>query len=122
VSCASSSGQDNDAAVAVLGSFYKEYILETSKMPLDMPAIEALKAKHCSASLLAKLKTEELDADPFLNVQDVDAQWAESLEVKPADGGEKKYSVCWQLGNDGQHCVVVQMKQEDGGWKLNQVQ
>lgn len=114
--CTSGTGGD---AQASLQEFYQEYIRESSKMPLDGGKIAALKQKHCTAKLLQSLENAELDADPFLNTQDVDAAWADALQISPK--AEGKYQVCFQVGAGAQHCVSATMKEESGGWKIDEV-
>jgi hypothetical protein len=116
-----STGTDTKAMDS-LKEFYQNYIRESSKVPEDFAKIEALKAKHCTAKFLAKLADTELEADPFLNAQDVEEVWADNLVVTDATGKDE-YSVCYTASFDNKkYCVKVSMVDEGGTWKINNVQ
>lgn len=109
-------------ATDAIKDFYGAYIRENSKEPGDMKAVESIKKKHCTSSLLQKLSGEELDADPFLDAQDVDANWVNTMEVLPEGSAENVYGVCFLLTpGESKHCVRVAMKQEGGEWKIDDV-
>lgn len=114
------SGADTDKATAAIKEFYAAYIAEMSKMPPNQGQVEALKQKHCTAHFLNVLKDAELEEDPFLNAQDVDETWAETLEVTAK--ADDLYSVCYVMGFDNsKHCVEVAAVDADGQWKIDNV-
>ena len=95
--------------------FYQSYIRESSK-------IESLKAKHCTAKFLVQIADAELDADPFLNAQDVEEKWAENLEITPESAAKDQYKVCYTASFDNsKHCVKVTMVDEGGSWKIDNI-
>lgn len=118
---ASCTGGPNTAAADSLKSFYKSYIAESNKVPEDQAAIGALKSKHCTAKYLGQLAGEELEADPFLNAQDVDPSWAETLEVTPDDVVKDQFAVCFPLADKSKHCVEVTMVEDGGSWKIDNI-
>jgi hypothetical protein len=67
--------------ISTLNEFYLSYIKELSSDFPDMDRLMVLKKKFCSSRLLNKLENQDLDYDPFLNSQDADQKWAESIEI-----------------------------------------
>jgi hypothetical protein len=116
------SPSNDTQAMDSLKGFYQSYIKESSKVPSDNAKLESLKAKHCTKQYLDKLADEELDADPFLNAQDVEEQWAENLEITADASNKNQFSVCYTVSFDNsKHCVAVSMVEEDGSWKIDNV-
>lgn len=105
-----------------LREFYQSYIKESSKLPGDDQQISALKKKHCTARFLGELDKAELEADPFLNAQDVEEQWASNLEINPEAGSKDKFQVCYTASFDNaKHCVEVSMVKEGENWMIDNV-
>lgn len=105
-----------------LRGFYQGYIQESSKFPVDDARIAALKEKHCTSRLLETLGDAELEADPFLNAQDVDARWALNLEVTLDHSVTNLHQVCFtSLPGSSKHCVKVLMVAEGESWKIDRV-
>ncbi|MBL0019574.1 MAG: DUF3828 domain-containing protein [Bacteroidetes bacterium] len=118
---ACSSGTDAQSMDS-LKVFYQSYIRESSKVPEDHAKIESLKAKHCTAKFLVQIADAELDADPFLNAQDVEEKWAENLEITPESAAKDQYKVCYTASFDNsKHCVKVTMVDEGGSWKIDNI-
>jgi hypothetical protein len=116
-----SPGSDTQAMDS-LKVFYRSYILETSKVPEDAAKVASLKTQHCTSRFLGVLANAELEADPFLNVQDVDEQWADHLEIAPDAAAKDQFSVCYAVAFDNsKHCVKVAMVDEGGSWKIDNV-
>lgn len=118
-SCAA--GNDSKAMDS-LKAFYKDYIKESSKVPADNAKIESLKTKHCTAKYLGQLADQELEADPFLNAQDVEEKWADNLEITPDGVTQNQFSVCYTASFDNsKHCVEVTMVEDGGSWKIDNI-
>jgi Protein of unknown function (DUF3828) len=114
-------GNDTQAMDS-LKTFYQSYIRETSKVPEDHAKVEALKAKHCTSKFLGELAEAELEADPFLNVQDVEETWADNLDIAADAAAKNQFSVCFTATYDkSKHCVNVTMVDEGGSWKIDNV-
>ena len=112
----------NAQALESLKTFYKGYIAETSKLPENRAAVESLKAQHCTARYLKQLAAEDLEADPFLNAQDVEESWASNLEVTPDDVVQNQFAVCYTASFDNsKHCVEVTMVEDGGSWKIDNI-
>jgi hypothetical protein len=119
---AACSPASDSQAINTLREFYQSYIRENSKFPVNAEQIASLKEKHCTSRLLKTLNDAELDADPFLNAQDVNAQWADNLEIAPDNSGKHLYQVCYTPSPDGpKNCVKVTMKEEGENWKIDEV-
>ncbi len=73
----------NDTQItSMLFSFYKGYIAENSKIPVDPIQINSIREKYCTRELIQKLGKVELDHDPFLNTQDCKESWLKTLVIK----------------------------------------
>jgi|SRR5690554_4647558 len=107
----------------LLKKFYSSYIIENSQVPEDWDKINNLKKQYCTTNFLAKIEKTELEADPFLDVQDYNEDWINTLEIKEVGNKENPvFSVCFKLDFDeSNHCVKVNMKQENGNWKIDNV-
>ena len=95
---AQNKGSDGQA-FAMLKTFYRAHITAASKWPIDFAKLNAISKKYCTASLLSKiqaqLKSGQLDADPFLQAQDVDISWLKTLsfakEARPLNAYTVSY-------------------------------
>lgn len=118
----SSKNSDDLQIKATLKDFYTRYIIETEKATEDWSKIEALKKKYCTSSYLKKLAADEdIDADPFLNAQDVDKNWLNTLTITKDTGNKPNiYKVCFVFEyNQELHCIHVAMVKEGNSWKIN---
>jgi len=76
-------GQSSDSQiVATINSFYIAYITENAKMPVNEAKVDSIKNKYCTAQLVDTLNNKELEYDPFLDAQDCEASWLNSLLVE----------------------------------------
>ena len=74
-------------AEASLMDFYRQYITLNARMPVDLKTIDQLQQRYCTTHCLQWIKNDEdLDFDPFLNAQDCDSTWTQSLQVKNKSG------------------------------------
>ncbi len=119
VSCSSST---NSSAQEAVREFYVQYIKAASQFPPDMAQLDALIAAHCTEDFRERLQNSEPDADPILDLQDVDKKIASTLQVTPSDGDSEVFQVCMDLGaGQGKHCVQVKVEEVDGEWKIADV-
>lgn len=114
---------NNSDMKETIKKFYSSYIIENSQVPEDWDKINKLKKQYCTTKFLAKIEQSELEADPFLDVQDYNEDWINTLNIKEIGNKENPiFSVCFKLDFDGSnHCVKVNMKQENGDWKIDNV-
>ncbi len=69
-------------AVRDLLAFYRKYISINSKMPVDRDELDKLKQEICTPKCIQWIQDSEFDYDPFLNSQDCNMEWLNSLKVK----------------------------------------
>jgi hypothetical protein len=85
--------------------------------------IDSLLSKYCTRSFIDRINNDdELDADPILDIQDVNKNWVKTLTVKTLLIDEK-YLVCFSINTTKKqtHCINVFVKQEAGEWKIDNV-
>ncbi|NML40682.1 DUF3828 domain-containing protein [Chitinophaga sp. G-6-1-13] len=110
----------NDSAVTMLKQFYTVYITEGAKMTEDFKKLDLLKKKYCTTKLLYKIKHTELDADPFLNAQDVDGSWVKTLSVNKDPRKEKGYIVSFRgVESNTKITVRLQVTKEKENYKID---
>lgn len=113
---------EEDKIIEMLKTFYKSYIIENSKNSINTSEIESIKTKYCTTALLEKIKKEELDADPFMNVQDFSKDWVNSLTVnKDPNLNDNSYKVCFEVTKEDSRCINVTVVNENKTWKVNNV-
>lgn len=113
-----------DDATERLKTFYSAYIYEMSKLPEDSVRINKLIQEYCTASYATRLRElyeqGELDADPFIDLQDFDTGWVNTLTIQNKKSDE--YSVCFMDPTFKEpHCVNVHVANIEGAWKINDV-
>lgn len=109
--------QAQDGALEMLKHFYKQYIIESQKMP--SPArrknISEIKKQNCTQNFLIKIATEELDSDPFLKAQDIDSSCLKTLAIKRDLKKDNLYQVTY-LDSYNHHNIIITVtviKQKD---------
>lgn len=110
-------------AMPMIKSFYTEYIKENAKEQPSESYLINLKSKHCTKSFLKILNTIEIDADPFLNVQDFEPIWSEKLQIKNVNPDDlSNYQVCIPVSySNSVSCVNVHVVQEGKEWLIDNV-
>lgn len=109
-------------AIAMLKEFYTSYIRENAKMEVDFEALDALEAKCLSEELIDRLSGVSLEYDPFLDAQDVDESWVKTLTVKPVEGQDDAYKVCYRYdGNEPETCVTLFLIKQNGRYLINDI-
>ena len=77
-----------------LKSFYKVYIAENDKMPIDEKKLNSIKRKYCTLKFIKKMKASDLDYDPFVKAQDYDKNWLKTMKINK-DSKKNIYVVCF---------------------------
>lgn len=120
--CGQIQNSSEKKAMEVIEAFYNNYITEISKMPFSIEKIDSIKKMYCSTDLLAQLKNEEQDYDPFLNAQDFSTDELKSLLIQKDTERESTYTVSYienfKHSTIEIHVEVVKYKE---GWKINAV-
>ncbi len=111
----------NKIAVEMLSDFYTQYITECDKMPLNTEAIDKIKEKFLTEELIQKLKTAELDYDPFLYAQDCDLSWLETFGIGCA-GQDNAYYACYSYSPNHTRCVTLYLVGKDGYYLINDLE
>jgi hypothetical protein len=75
------SNNEDDLIRTGLNNFYKEYLNQIAKFPVNESKLKEIKTSYCTERLLHKLDTIELDYDPFTNSQDFDPNTANKLNI-----------------------------------------
>jgi hypothetical protein len=115
---------DKSQAIEMIREFYTNYIVACDKTPFDPANIENIKNKYLTKELLEKLANAALDFDPFLNAQDCDAAWIETLEVTHESKQENIYTVCYtnhQYNGEHTNCMMLLVVKNNGKYRINDI-
>ena len=113
-------GQANKEKTDFLIEFYKSYLIACDNFKTSHEQLKLLKSKNCTERLLSYLDNNQLDYDPFLDAQDCDMKWLESLNVKPLNKTDNVFVMSY---NTGWQDKVVKLKltilKSDGHYKID---
>ncbi|WP_426059773.1 DUF3828 domain-containing protein [Hymenobacter sp. B1770] len=96
----------------MLKEFYTAYITEGAKAPtpFNLAKSRALQKKYCTASLSSKInaqyKSGQLEADPFLQAQDVDISWLKTLSFNRNASRLNTYTVSYFDAESNEKIVI----------------
>jgi len=113
----------NEKAIQTLKEFYTLYISACDSSDGNS-ALDSLKNKYFTVSLLNKLKNPnlELDADPILNAQDCDKNCVKTLEIKPDAGQKNVYNVCYTwLSDDTKVYIKLLLVENNGNYLIDDI-
>ena len=112
---------DEKEVLKLLNEFYHKYITENSKVPLDEVRINSIKAKYCTSRLINRIKNQRLDYDPFLNAQDCDITWLETLVVNKGIT-QNQYIVSYK-DNFTKNDVIIKLNvvKQGGSFKIDSI-
>ncbi len=114
--------QTESKEVKFLKEFYRSYIIENSKDDFDLTKVESIKKKYCTQRFLNELKSLDLEADPFLDVQDYKEKWINTLEINKIDNVGPTFQVCVFFEyNKTTHCVEVTVIKQGEDLKIDMV-
>lgn len=117
----SAANNDQTAAIEMLRVFYTLYITECDKMTTDEKAVASIKNKYLTKELSARLSDVGLEYDPFLNAQDCDKAWIETLEIAPETDRENAYKVCYRYDNEHKNCITLYLAKDNGRFLINDI-
>lgn len=105
----------SDKNIEILQVFYKQYIIEQSKM-LDnkREKIDSLKSIYCSNELLTTLSKLELDYDPYLDAQDCDESDLKRMSIEIENADSAIYRVMFAIINPAYTRRIIRLKMADG--------
>lgn len=99
----------SDASMEMLKEFYTEYIKEMLKTSSSEKKLHSIRKQYCTIGLLNKIKSAELDYDPFLNAQDVDEDWLKTLSVSKDPQRKKDGYIISLVDNDTKTKTTVKL-------------
>ena len=108
--------------VEMLKNFYKEYISESAKMPMNEKKINSIKKKYCTSKLLQKIDLLELDYDPFVNAQDFEPTLLKTIKFNKIFKSNNIYKACyvWDFNNKT-ICVKLSIKKVNNSFKIDDI-
>lgn len=112
--------KEPDKAEQFLLRFYVNYLSFQAQEKPSKAEIDQLLRLSCTPELISKLATEELDADPFLNVQDVDLGWAVTLKAEMKSKNNYEVSFITESGGE-RHIVPVRLVETTSSYKIASV-
>ena len=112
-------------AIAMLKEFYTLYITENAKVQdFDRKAVEALENKYLINEFRKKRRDADLDYDPILHAQEVDADWIKTLEINPVAGQKDVYTIRYRYRQDEENgqSVTVHLVNRDGEYLIDDIE
>ncbi|MDQ2769613.1 MAG: YbjP/YqhG family protein [Bacteroidota bacterium] len=125
--CVQAQNTPSDKQVFVmLKEFYTTYITESSKSLAtdNLDRIFAIQKKYCTVSLLNKInaqfKSGQLEADPFLQAQDIDVSWLNTLSFNKDSRRLNGYRVSYFDSVANEKVVIhLTVVNQDGKFKIS---
>ncbi|MDR0468098.1 MAG: YbjP/YqhG family protein, partial [Campylobacteraceae bacterium] len=115
--------QTDNSAVKMLREFYTQYITQNAKVDgYDHNVIIAIQNSYLSKDLLKKLKEAELDYLPFLNAQDCELDWLETLEIVPQNNDGNSYKVCFYYQDNLRKCITLFLVENNGKYLIDDLE
>jgi len=111
----------DDKAVAMLDSFYKEYVTAfADTTDTSVEQTDAVIKKYCTPELIKRIAATSLDSDPFINAQDGDMSILKTLTVKQAK--KNVYKACYtESYSNTSNCTDVTVAKVGTTYKISDV-
>jgi hypothetical protein len=107
--------------VEMLKNFYKEYVTENDKMPVNDEKVELIKKKYCSTKLLKKMGLIEFDSDPFLDAQDIEPTLLKTIKFTK-DKNNNIYKACYLTTfNNKIVCVKLRIVKVNNTFRIDDI-
>lgn len=112
---------------SVIREFYQWYVQTVAANRSPMMDEPAKLKRYATVGMLRRIdklaKNQELEADPFLQAQDVDNGWAKNIKVSKAKiaGNVATANVELKGQEMESHKLAVTLRQESGAWKVDKV-
>lgn len=112
----------NEEIVQMLKSFYKEYVNENDKMPVNDEKVELIKKKYCTSKLLKKMGLIELDFDPFIDAQDFESTLLKTIEISKDKKINNIFKACYfTTFNNKTVCVKFRIAKVNNTFKIDDI-
>src|ERR1700744_5396963 len=91
-----------------LARFYKYYIVQNDRLPVNHPVSRDTLRKYCAASFLKKIRNDkELDYDPIVHANDFDSSFVKTLKVINLDASANKYGVTYWYDYEKKYDTII---------------
>jgi hypothetical protein len=108
--------------VEMLKTFYKEYISESDKMPVNDQKVELIKKKYCTSKLLRKMGLIEFDSDPFVDAQDFEPTLLKTIKFIKDKKSNNIYNACYFTAfNNKTICIKLLITKVNETYKINDI-
>ena len=107
--------------VEMLKTFYKEYVTENDKMPVNDEKVELIKKKYCTSKLLKKMGVINFDSDPFLDAQDIEPSLLKTIKFTK-DKSNNTYKVSYLTTfNNKTVCIKLRIIKVNNTFKIDDI-
>ncbi|WP_281297672.1 hypothetical protein [Flavobacterium limnophilum] len=107
--------------VEMLKTFYKEYVTENDRMPVNEEKVELIKKKYCTSKLLKKMGLIEFDSDPFLDAQDIEPTLLKTIKFTKDKSGNTYKASYLTTFNNKTVCVKLQIVKVNNTFKIDDI-
>lgn len=118
---AGAASQAAQSPEAVVKGFYSWYIHSVSRSLDPFKKGRATLRKYVTLRLIREVEKTELDADYFLQSQEWDNEWGESVSVSRPEVRGTTATAIVTFNAEGYPRVRVSLRQEGGSWKIDRV-
>lgn len=107
--------------VEMLKTFYKEYVTENDKMPVNDEKVELIKKKYCTSKLLKKMGVINFDSDPFLDAQDIEPSLLKTIKFTK-DKSNNTYKASYLTTfNNKTICIKLRIIKVNNTFKIDDI-
>jgi len=108
--------------IQMLKSFYKEYVTENDKLPVNDEKVKLIKKKYCTSKLLKKMSLIEFDSDPFLDAQDIEPTLLKTINFTKDTKSNNIYKACYLAAfNNKTVCVKFRIAKDNNSFKIDDI-
>ncbi|SHF90105.1 hypothetical protein SAMN05443549_101759 [Flavobacterium fluvii] len=107
--------------VEMLKNFYREYITESDKMPVNDEKVELIKKKYCTSKLLKKMGLIEFDSDPFLDAQDIEPTLLKTIKFSKEKNSNTYKTSYLNTFNNKTVCVKLRIVKVNNTFKIDDI-
>lgn len=113
--------QEQDEKSTIIRSFYSTYITTMEHLPVKRSYSRDSLEKYFTSSFLKSIpkRTEECECDPITQSQDYNGALVSTITIDKVS--DNAYEVCFPAYAYNEYCFTVEMKEEGGQWRINNV-